>query len=484
MPDSMSITDIQTLTSGMSRAADETSFEERMTDSIERIQDAATKSVAVNDSYGNSLLAVGNDDKVRDFTNYRFSNDTLNWMLWLALYNESWVFRRAIDKPSQDEARVRLSLALENPDTNIAMLSELDKYRPSICELLQWGALFGGSVACLMFDNIDDAEYAQPMSTEKLRASKAMRMYVVDRWYGVAPSSDNVANMTSVDFGTPMYYDVTLADGHTVRFHHDYVLRYSHRTAPKLVKNGMLQGWGYAEGSHIVNALMMDDKLKSSVQSLVDKSLIEVIKMSGMRGVFMGTDDANNQQLKKRLEMVNWGRNFNSLTFLDKDDEYSMNNFPGLGGLADLLQQNMWIIASALEMQGILFGDLKQGFSNDPQALERYDETILTRCETYVRPVYEKFLQILYRKHGVDAKVKFEFESMLKEQHTQQRVTDIQNYVQLLSQLMTDGVLDLKQYAKALKAYDEKGVIELGLSDEAIEKLDDKMSEELESIDV
>ena len=51
--------------------------------SIADIEVKAKDSVAVNDAYGNSLMAIGTDDKVETFTNYGFSNDTLNWMLWL-----------------------------------------------------------------------------------------------------------------------------------------------------------------------------------------------------------------------------------------------------------------------------------------------------------------------------------------------------------------------------------------------------------------
>ena len=62
-----------------------------------KIEDSLKDSIVVNDAYGNKLLSVGTDDKVESFTNYGFSNDTLNWTLWLALYNDSWVFKRAID---------------------------------------------------------------------------------------------------------------------------------------------------------------------------------------------------------------------------------------------------------------------------------------------------------------------------------------------------------------------------------------------------
>ena len=81
-------------------------------DSIERhhtnIADAAKSSkVVINDDYGNSLLSIGNEDKSAEFTKYTFDNDTLNWWLWTTLYNDSWVFKRAIDKPAQDEVRCR-----------------------------------------------------------------------------------------------------------------------------------------------------------------------------------------------------------------------------------------------------------------------------------------------------------------------------------------------------------------------------------------
>ena len=453
-------------------------------DSRPTLEDSVEDSMKrINDSYSNSLLSIGSDDKVQSFTNYGFSNDTLNWMLWLALYNDSWVFKRAIDKPAQDEIRCGITLQGENEKFD-NVYRRLKCYRFDLIQLLQWGALFGGSIGVMMFDNFKDADYAKPLNKTKILASSTMRMYVVDRWYGVAPSSSTVSDMKSLDFGKPKFYDVTFADGHTLRVHHDYILRYEHRVAPKLVKMGMLQGWGYAEGSHILNELTRDDKLKASVQSLVDKSLIEVIKMSGMRGVFMGADSDNEAQLRKRLEMVNWGRNFNSLTFLDKDDEYQQNTYSGLGGLSDLLEKNMWLISAALEMQGVLYGDLKQGFSNDAEALERYDETINSRCESYVRPVYDKLLRIFFILEGIDEKVEYEFNSLLVNKQDKERMEGMKNYADLLSQMLGDGVITPKLYAKSMQQFVTKNIIDFGLTDEEIDKIDESVALENEDIDL
>lgn len=455
-----------------SSVRDECSLSERMPRAVRKIADSASESVALNDAYGNNLVAIGKDDKVQSFTNYGFNNDTLNWLLWLALYNDSWVFKRAIDKPSQD--MVRNGVTFNGNADYSKVYRSLKQHRNDFIQLLQWGALFGGSVAVLLFDNVKDKEYARPMSVSKLRTSKVIRFYVTDRWYGCAPSAETVTDMQSLDFGKPMWYDITLADGNTVRFHHDYVLRYEHRTPPKLVKLGMLQGWGYAEGAHIINELLRDDQIKSSVTSLINKALIEVVKMSGMRGIFMGTDEQSQQQAARRLEMVTWCRGTNSMTILDKDDEYIKNEFTGLSGLSDLLEKNMWLVAAAVDMQGVLYGDLGKSFVENGDAYERYDETINGRCESLLRPVYDKWFSILFKRYGIIEPLEYSFNSLLLEKREAERMSAYRDFSTLASGLLTDGVIDPSQYARAMRKYVATGIVDFYITDESIEKLEER----------
>lgn len=458
------------------------SYRDDLEDSLKAVNELAKTSKPIHDSYGNELLAIGNDNKTDKFDEYSFTNSTLNWTLWTALYNDSWVFKRAIDKPAQDEVRCGITISGDNDYDKV--YKRLKKCNDDLIQLLMWGGLYGGSIACLMFDGLNDDDYKRPINIEKIRNRK-MTMYVVDRWYGVSPSyNKNVKQMSSEDFGKPRFYDVTLADGSTIRFHHDYVLRYEHRQAPKLIKNGQLQGWGYAEGAHILHELSRDEKLKSSIQSLVDKSLIEVIKMSGMRGIFLGSDKGNEEQLQKRLEMVNWARNYNSLTFLDRDDDYIQHQFSGLGGLSDILQQNMWQIAAALEMSGVLYGDLKGGFSNDSDALERYDETIHNRCEAFVRPIYYKLLKLFFKLEGINEEPEFEFNSLLVKKNDKERIESIESFVNLLSKLLSDGVITAKKYAKLLQDYSKNNKAEFDFDEDELKEIDENISEEMENIDL
>lgn len=457
------------------------SMEDIVMETKEKIRKAVADSKPIRDSYNNRLLAVGGDDKVENFTNYGFSTDTLDFQLWLALYNDSWVFRRAIDKPAQDE--IRCGITIQGDADYTKVYADLKRHRSDFIDLAKWGALFGGSVAVIIFDNINDDEYREPMRADTIRNSKRMRLYIADRWYGVSPSTETVTDMGSEDFGKPKFYTITMADGRSVTYHHDYVLRYEHRTAPRLVKS-ILQGWGYAEGSHIINELARDDKLKAAITSLINKCLIEVIKMDGMKGLFLSDDAQSRQQIESRLEMVNWGRSFNSLTFLDTNDDYQMNSFSGLTGLSDLLENNMSMVAAAVEMPGVLFGDLSKGLSVDADALERYDETINNRCESFIRPIYQKFLKILFIQYGIEGTPEFEFNSMLTKKHDEEKVQNISQFVDLCSKLLSDGIIEPTQYAEAVKNYSLKGIVDFGLNDETIGKLKERSMEELENIDI
>lgn len=441
----------------------------------------------IKDSYENSVLGIGADDHIAQFNDYTFENTTLNWYLWLALYNESWVFRRVIDKPSQD--MVRPSISILGTEDYTKVYKELDYLKPDLINAIKWSKLFGGSVLVLLFKGVSFDDMEKPIDYKKIKGCRYIKSYVTDRWFGCEPSYDDiVSNLSNEDFGKPKYYTIQFADGTSHRIHHSWVLRFENRGAPNLIKTGMLQGWGYAEGQHLLHELSRDDKLKASIQSLIDKSLIEVIKMPGMTGLFMGADKDNSEQIKKRLEMVNWARNFNSLTFLDKDDEYDQHTFGDLSGLTDLLELNMKQISAAVEMPNVLFGDLSNGFTSDDQAIERYDEKILNDCETYLRKPYTKLLKILYKAYDIDYKeIGFTFNSIIANKKNQQKLTDINNLVETCKSLVEEKVMTSEQEAKTIREFIETGSVnfffdkinetELRIQNKKNEEMKNEMSE-------
>lgn len=458
------------------------SVEQQIYDMSVRICDAANKSRAmhakVGDAMSNQFLNISDMNSQHDlssdvFQRYSLTNDSLNWSLWMALYNGSWVFRKAIDKPAEDMVSCGFTLSCDQSIDKL--MDDYDSLKADLISLCKWGMLFGGAVGVLMLSGLSDDDYGRPIDFKKVKPGATVRMYVTDRWYGLAPDyGRTVTNMKSIDYGKPAYYDVAFANGKTLHVHHSFILRFEGRDAPKLIKNGMLQGWGYAEGCHILNELMFHDKLKASVQSLVDKSLIEIIKMPGMRGIFMGADDANSEQLSKRLTSVTWARNNNAITFLDKDDEYQMNSFGNLGGLADLLSQYRFDIASALGMAGVLYGDQKTGLMGDSKALIRYNETLNGLCEAELRPVLTKLLMLLMKKNGMKGSFTFKFNPVYKIEQDAETIKSISDYSTLLDSLTQKGLMTQSDYARALNDYIKHGSISISFSDALLHVIDKK----------
>lgn len=422
---------------------------------------------SMHDAYSNSILGIGDKDKLSQFDEYSLDNSSLNMFLWLAMYNESWVFKRVIDKPSQDMIRPGISI-LGTADYSKVYLA-IDNLKQDLISALKWSKLFGGSVLVLLFKGIKFEDMENPIydSLSKIKNSSYIKSYVTDRWFGCSPSyDDTITNISNDDFGLPKYYDIQFADGTQHRIHHSWVLRFENRQAPNFIKTGMLQGWGYAEGQHLLRELNRDEKMKDSIQSLLDKALIEIIKMPGMTGVYMGAEDGNKKLLEARLNMVNWARNFNSLTFLDKDDEYEQHAFGGLSGFADFLDVNMRQIAAAVEMPNVLFGDLSNGFTSDDQALERYDEKILSDDETYLRKPMTKLLKILFKVYDIDKeKLGFTFNSTIADKRNTKKLEDISSLLDTCQKMVDAKIMTSEQEAKTIREYIDTGSINFQFED-------------------
>lgn len=431
-------------------------FDDQLIDHRKKIIDTAATSTAVNDAYGNSILSVGKDDIVSKYDTFSLDNTTLNWQLWLTLYTDSWVFRRAIDKPAEDEIYCGINITGIPDEYKKLIYSELQLLNLPLQDLLKWGALFGGSVACIMTNAVTDIEqYSKPIDNHLFcDGNTKISLYVTDRWYGCQPSAKCVTDFYDDDYGTPEFYNITVANSTTVRFHHSWIIRYNHTSAPQFLKRGMLNGWGLAEGVHIFNELSRDEKLRASIQSLINKSLIEVVQMDGMRGLFMGADTETQKQLEKRLEMVNWARDYNSLTFLDTNDKYTMNSFSGLSGLADLLKENRFNIAAALNMQGVLYGDLRQGFAPDTNALLRYSETIKTRCETYLRKPLTKLIKTICLINNINStNLTFQFKQIFKNDTNQATLQSLQSLINVCQSLLSNQIISTEQFKNTIKHY-------------------------------
>lgn len=416
----------------------------------------------LRDAYSNPMTLSGADNPLESFATLNYNNLTLNWWLSITMYDNSGIFKISVDTLAQDLIKAGVTPNLENVIKKKHMQKLFASTKPELINALKNTQLFGGAIGVIMFDNITD--YSKAPDINLIRKAKKVIVRVFDRWQlNVSPSK--VMDVMDDDYGLPEYYTVmATGDNKLTHVHHGYVMRFILREAPKIVKD-LLSGWGYAEIAHIYNELMKDQQLKANVISLTNKALLEVVQMSGMKGLFSALADTESQQeIESRLEMVNRYRNNNSLIFLDKEDAYSQFTFGGLSGLADLMEANKDDLCAVREMSKLLlFGDTKGGLSgNADSEYLWYQGKISGKQEEYLRRPLTKLVRYLSAMSQADdeelSTLDFTFNTIIPEK-PEQRTERFDKFVDSLNKLKDMGIYDEEDVKKEIISHaDEYGV--------------------------
>lgn len=357
--------------------------------------ESASKRRKLQDAYDNAAMMIGRSDAFSSFDSYDINGMLYDWYLWTAMYISSWVFARAIDRPATDmiragwkivpEMKEKIEISIENKriradnvkfDYAAFNKKQRETIQP-IIQALKWARLYGGAVCCLLTEEESPDEYEKPLA--HLKKGQAFRLLVADRWQQVFPSVDVVTDVKSADYNTPKFYSVRTDVG-SFRFHHTRVLRFANGEAPDMIRR-MLMGWGIPEGVRLFNEINRDEKIKNMITSALAKHSLEIIKMSGMKQYMSGqlTPEMENE-LDNKLAMINRFRSFNSLLFLDKDDEYQRQDGASLGTLSSLMEVNSRFVAGAIPMpQVLLYGDQQTGLSgNSFDDLMLYEDHLMS----------------------------------------------------------------------------------------------------------
>lgn len=416
----------------------------------------------ITDAYNNPLTLSGQSNPLEQLSSLNYNNITLNWWLSIAMYDNSGIFKIAIDTLSQDLVKAGITPNVENVLIKKFIQTTYNKLKPELISGMKNAQLFGGSLGVIMFDTIKD--YSKEPDINLIRKAKKVTIRVFDRWQ-LSCSAQKVNDPMDDDFGMNMYYTVMDdRSGKLSNVHHRFCMRFVLREAPKIIKD-LLSGWGYSSLSHIYTELMKDQQLKHSIVSLINKSLLEVVQMSGMKGLFSALADPESQaELESRLEMVNRYRNNNSLIFLDKEDQYSQFSFGGLSGLADLMESNKDDLCAILEMSKLLlFGDTKGGLSgNADSEYLWYQGKINGKQEEYLRrPITKlvKFICFMTPMENDEIKeIDFQFNSIIPEKASD-KAERFNAFVDSLGKLKELGIYDEEDVKKEVIAHaDEYGV--------------------------
>lgn len=380
-------------------------------------------------SFNNSVLKLGLSDEGLNAAQYLLDMITFQRGTITSAYHGSWIFRRIIDKVAQDMWSAGISIEGDtSPDDLKRIYKRLSRLRPDLIWNTEQARLYGGAAALIMVDDGTDS-LEKPLNIHNIKKGASIQLWGTDRWFGLSTSAEKVTNYKSKDFNTPKYYTFFIDDlnnrlqSSTIKVHHSRVLRFVNRRSVRLV-NSKLNGWGISELEHIFQDLMIHENAKNSAGSLIEKALLEIVKVEGLRGVMQGLSTGSTAQQAVLSGQLAGLENFrtNHLVLMDKSNEYSRETYT-FTGLSELLETQRDIMAGAAEMPKVLlYGDTKGGLTSDsPAEMEFYAGTIKGKQEEMLRPVLDKLLPIIYASEGIKINndLDYDFESIAGATQTQ-----------------------------------------------------------------
>jgi phage-related protein (TIGR01555 family) len=451
------------------------------------------------DTYDNSMLLLGNSDTMSQFDTYNIQGLLYNWYLWTALYMSSWVFARAIDKPSSDMIRNGWKIKIDLKDTtkltsvkegNVTKIKSVDKSKDvysefykkqkhfiqDIIQALKLSRLYGGAVAGLIISTEKAIDYEKPLTS--IPKDAVLKLIVADRWQNVITSPVMVKDPSSEDFNTPDSYTIRSDYGDAYKLHHSRVLRFTNGTAPALIQR-MLIGWGIPTGVRIFNEINRDEKIKNMITSLLAKQSLEIVQTAGMRAYSNGTlTQEQESRLDAKLELINRYRHFNSILFLDKDDVYQRLEGSSVGSLSALVDSNSRFVAGAIPMpQVLLYGDQQKGLSgNAVDDMRLYEDDLMSqRHEKMLNQMLKLSKWILMWMQVDYDDIDITFNSSIS--HTVDEVIDKSKaMIETYRQLKDLGIYDEIMIAQELKDAQDHLIFGSSLTEEKMEELIEKFT--------
>lgn len=429
--------------------------------------------MTVMDTFQNLLARLGDGaPNLLNGTDYTMDRLTQNYQLMNNLYRNHWIVRKVIDSIPEDMMKNWIDIQSSLTPEQMKQLDELErktKIKEKIKEALKWGRLYGGAAAVMVIqghENILD----EPLDYNTIMPGAFKGLIVCDRWMGIQASTEIIEDVSSPDFGMPLYYEWDCGNnGSTVKVHHSRVLRFVGRDLPFIEKQ-VEMGWGESEVEVIYEELKKRDNASYNIANLLFMANLKVLKMQGMEEI-LSTGDADLQQdLYNTVEGQNRLMNSNSMMVLGKDDDFATHQYT-FSGINDVYQSFMLDVAGAAEIPVTkLFGRSPAGLSATGESdLQNYYDMIGQKQVSQLQPVIDKLLPVMVMSElaYIPSDLSYDF-NPVAEQTEEELASIVDKKVNAINTVYQGGLITQKVAIKELKEMADTTGMFTNISDEDI----------------
>lgn len=366
-------------------------------------RDAAAVTAPTVDGFDNFISRLGlNNDNALSAGTYQFNLVTRNRVKLEAAYRGSWVVGAVVDSVAEDMTRAGVDISTNEDDSDIKDLrraiSRL-QVSQSLCSMIKWGRLYGGSIAVIQ---IKGQDLSTPLDPETVGRDQFQGLVVYDRWQ-LNPVLQNVID-SGPEMGLPRFYTIVnnlqtvepVAGTGQVTVHHSRCIRNIGIELPFFQAITEMM-WGESQLERMWDRLIAFDNATMSSASLIDRANLRTVGIDGLRQI-VAAGGAAQQGLLAQFEMMRLAQVNEGLTLLDKEDTFASTAY-SFAGLSDMLLQYGQQLSGASGIPLIrLFGQAPAGLSSTGDGeIRMYYDNINAQQESKLRNGWEMILKVMWR---------------------------------------------------------------------------------------
>ena len=356
---------------------------------------------SVFDTFMNQLARLGSaSENIISAAEYPLTRLSRNYTLLNSLYRNSWICNKIINTIPEDMMKNGWSMTAELKPEETDRISKLEQrtlVREKILEGLYWGRLYGGAGAIMIIDGHED-KLDEPLDYDDILPNSFCGLMVVDRWSGIYPSLELIADHRDPELGMPKYYEVkdNATDRLISRVHHSRVLRFTGKKLPFWEETAEMH-WGSSVMEHVFEELVKRDSTSWNIASLVFQANLLVNKIDGMEQMLTATDPEVQRNFYNVKSAQNQMRSNNGMMIIGKDEEISSVNYT-FAGLDDISETQMMDVAGAADMPVTkLFGRSPAGMNATGESdLQNYYDMIAQQQVSVLKPKINKLLPVIF----------------------------------------------------------------------------------------
>lgn len=361
------------------------------------------------DAFQNQMARLGfGQPNLNEGADYPLTRMSQNYNLFTSLYRSSWIVRKIVDVFPSDMVKnwIKFNSSLDPEKiSKINSVIRKTKTKEKIKEGLRWARLYGGAAGLILIDG--DEDLSEPLDYDAIMLDDYKGLLIFDRWNGIYPDIELEDDISDEEYGYPKYYSISLSEANNnlmlsynkqdlVKVHHSRIVRFNGRDLPLWERQAEMF-WGESEIEIVFEELKKRDNTSANIASLIFLANIRVLKMNDLGQLLGASTQKAQENLYKVLQAQNQLMSNMGIYVMDKDDDFGSEQY-SFGGLNDIYESFMLDIAGACEMPVTkLFGREPSGFNSTGESdLTQYYDTLEEKQETYLQPIIDKLLPIIF----------------------------------------------------------------------------------------